>query len=98
MADAGNIPSDPRALTIRLKDKGPVGFVRAEVPLSLATLRTLMQEQGVPGTDVAPAGFRFLAGGIPVALPQEAVEDYQEGDVFIAALPASSPTAADREP
>ena len=94
MADAGNIPSDPRALTIRLKDKGPVGFVRAEVPLSLATLRTFMQEQGVPGTDVAPAGFRFLAGGIPVALPQEAVEDYQEGDVFIAALPASSPTAA----
>ena len=79
------------SLTIRLKGVGPVGFVRAESPCSLAQLRAWMLEQGVPaelpnGSD----GYRFLTGGMPVSLPQEAGEDYQEGDVLIAALPPAT--------
>ena len=82
------LPTQSRALTVRLKGSGPVGYLRADVPCSLAQLRAAMHEQGVPPTlPNGSQGFRFLAGGIPISLAQEDAEDYQEGDVFIAALP-----------
>ena len=85
-------------LTVRLKGTGPVGYLRAEVPCSLARLREQMREQGVPAA--LPEGsedYRFLTGGLPVSLMQEESEDYQEGDVFIAALPPNM-TAAPSTP
>lgn len=80
-------------VTIRLKNTGPIGYVRAVTPITLHALRQLMIEQlsaSLPGT-----GFRFLAGGMPVSLVQEADEDYQEGDVQIVPLPAG--VAADTD-
>ena len=75
-------------LTVRLKGVGPIGFVKAVLPCSLASLRQLMADQ--IAQSLPDPGFRFLAGGMPVGLAQEAAEDYQEGDVLIAALPPGS--------
>ena len=75
-------------ITVRLKGVGPIGFVKAVLPCSLATLRQLMADQ--IAQSLPDPGFRFLAGGMPVGLAQEADEDYQEGDVLIAALPPGS--------
>ena len=93
MADL--IVAESRALTIRLKGHGPVGYLRADVPCSLAQLRHYMLEQGVPAVlPQGSQGFRFLTGGVPVSLLQEQEEDYEAGDVFIAGLPPGSAAAA----
>ena len=79
-------------VTCRLRGTGPIGFVKTVVPCSLATLRQAMAEQ----LESLPAdGFRFLAGGVPVSLVQEKAEDYQEGDVFITALPPGTSEPVD---
>lgn len=74
-------------LSIRLADVGPVGFVRATPPLTLAAVRELLAEQI---SDRLPAhGYAFLVGGVTVSMVQEATEElYKEGDVFIVAHPA----------
>ena len=97
MADL--IVAESRALTIRLKGHGPVGYLRADVPCSLAQLRHYMLEQGVPAVlPQGSQGFRFLTGGVPVSLLQEHEEDYEAGDVFIAGLPPGSAAAHSATP
>lgn len=83
-------------IVIRQKGVGPLGYVKTVAPCALSELRKSMLAQC---SELLPAdGFRFLSGGIPVALGQEAEEDYCEGDVFIMAQPAGAATSAPTAP
>lgn len=82
-------PSDPSFVAVRLKGHGPIGYLDVERPCSLAQLRTILLQEGAVALPHSSNGnFRFLTAGVPVSLPQEESEQYQEGDIFIASLPS----------